>query len=1008
MSSTVRTGRRHRVRIAVVTAAVMILSAVTVGLAHAGLSDASSPAAGLYIVQFEAPPAAGYAGGVTGIAATKPAMGDRLDSRTKQYEEYRKHLRAQRANSLRTVQVDSRKVVAEYTAAFNGVAVTLTAAEVVKLRTAPGVRQVSKQRILRTRTADTPTFLGMSGSGGAWARQFGDQKRAGEGVIVGVIDTGIRPESPSFAALPEPRPDADVIAAKWHGECVAGEQAQVACNNKLIGARWYNFGGVDSPKIVDGEHRSPRDVKGHGSHTAGTAAGNVVVDASVGPNPVGTISGMAPAARIAAYKVCWAAPAGALAGGGCGEAEILRAIDDAVTDGVDVINYSIGPARQEPAADPVNVAFYHAAAAGVFVAAAAGNDGPGTVSNVAPWMATVAAGSHDRAFSKSVTLGNGTTYTGAGVGTALPSAPLVDSPSVAAGGEAGAEAEICAPGSLDPAKTQGKVVLCRQFALSSADMSLTVKQAGGVGMIMYDRGAEAVTAEYSQVPSIHLGSDDADAVKAYIAASGAAATAAMSAGVRQVVRAPRVASFSSSGPVGTARGDLLKPDITAPGVEIIAAVTPDRHDGKEFEKYSGTSMASPHIAGLAALLKGRFPHWTPAAVKSALMTTASPTDQTGAPIQRVQSGGAVPATPLDYGAGHVRPGPAFDPGFVYDSGPLEWAQFVCGVGEAWLIGEQSENGCRGVIDPVDPSDLNYPSIAVGDLAGTQTITRTVTNTTNQSSVYFANVKAPPGVKVTVTPSALTVLPRRSATFRVEITRTTAALDQYVFGSLTWADARGHSVRSPIAVRPVRLAAPEVLRPSGASGSAPLGLRASFAGTLTAKPYGLVGADVTTKTLVGELPEFDQNNPTAGPAVAKVDVTLPAGGKLARFAVYGADHAPGAAIAMYVYRGGTLVSAWQPFASGDQQVTVTDPGAYSIYVVKLNEGSLDLKLNSFVVGPEPAGNLTVTPASQPVTPGQPVTLTAAWSGLTPATRYLGVIEYGEGANPRGLTVVTVDR
>ena len=173
-----------------------------------------------------------------------------------------------------------------------------------RLRSAPGVVKLWKNKVYKLDTISTPEFLGLAGPGGVWQSRFGDAARAGEGVIVGVIDTGVWPESPSFAPLPEPRPDADTIAAKWQGECEPGEptvgEDPVTCNNKLIGARWYDFGGVP---IIDEEFNSPRDFDGHGSHTASTAAGNYDVPAVINDIEVGRASGMAPAARLAAYKV---------------------------------------------------------------------------------------------------------------------------------------------------------------------------------------------------------------------------------------------------------------------------------------------------------------------------------------------------------------------------------------------------------------------------------------------------------------------------------------------------------------------------------------------------------------------------------------------------------------------------------------------------------------------------------------------------------------------------------
>jgi subtilisin family serine protease len=970
---------------------------VTAGNAEAGPADAKSAPSALYLVQFDGAPLATYTGGVAGIAGTKPAAGGKLDRKAWNYNAYRDHIRAQRTDVLRKAKVDGKQAVAQYDTVVNGVALKLTGAEVAKLSGTPGVRKVWKQEYFKIETADTPTFLGLAGAGGAWQRQFGGQSRAGEGVIVGVLDTGITPENPSFAALPEPRPDADIIAAKWNGECVAGEEAPVTCNNKLLGARFYNFGGTE---IIDEEFVSPRDFDGHGSHTTSTAAGNGNVAAVVNGDPVGTISGMAPAARVAAYKICWELPDFSTAN--CGGLETIAALDDATADGVDVVNYSIG-GSSSTLTDLVNLGFLNAAAAGVFVATSAGNTpGPSTVAHNVPWVTTVAASTHDRTFEKSLTLGNGTRFTSAGIGGALPSTPLIDSVSAVLPPATAQQARLCAIGSLDPAKVTGKIVVCERGVVARTDKSRAVKQAGGVGMVHYNPTVNSINADFHAVPTIHVGPTEGATIKAYIAGT-AAPTGSMTAAVKKKQRAPQIAAFSSSGPAIAAGGDLLKPDITAPGVDVIAAVAPPNNFGNNFDALSGTSMSSPHIAGIAALLRSKNPTWSPMMVKSAIMTTAGQTDNTGAAITR--EGGA-PASPLDYGAGHVRPGSAFSPGLVYDSGPLEWVQFACGAGEHLLIGENGDDACE-LVGSIDPSNLNYASISVGDLAGKQTITRTVQNTTNQASIYFANLKAPAGYTVKVTPSVLTVLPRRTATYKVEITRTTAAFGSFAFGSLTWADLRGHSVRSPIALRAVPVAAPADTVVTGVSGSRALSVRAGYTGTLTARPFGLVASQVTTRHLVGTETGFDTANPAEGPAVMKTTVVVPAGSKAARFATLGSEYPVGTDLDLFVYRDGEL---WDLSAGGtaDEQVTV-GPGTYDVYVVQFGTAGVteqDVHLHSFIVPPTAAGNFTATPASQSVSVGQQVTITAGWSGLTAGRHYLGVIEYGNGTTALGLSLFTV--
>ncbi|HET6213264.1 MAG TPA: S8 family peptidase, partial [Micromonosporaceae bacterium] len=572
---------------------------------------------------------------------------------------YHEKLRADYRAALHTTGVPESNKIYEYGVTFNGFAARLTATQAARLARADDVAKIWKNEVVRADTVSTPAFLGIDGPDGVWAQRFGGDARAGEGIIVGVVDTGFWPENPSFAALPEPRPDRAVIAAKWHGTCDAGADPVVAhritCNNKVIGARYFYSDGIQAG--VPDEFGSPRDRNGHGSHTASMAAGDHGVPAVVHGIPMGRASGMAPAARIAVYKALWHQPDG----GRGNSADLVAAIDAAVGDGVDVINYSIS-GSQESIVDAAEIAFLNAAAAGVFIAASAGNTaGPGTVAHNSPWVTTVAASTHDRAYGKSVRLGNGVTYTGVGVAPE-PVGPtgLVDA--------AAAGSELCLPGALDPARVAGKIVLCKRGTNPRVEKSAAVKAAGGVGMVLYDSPDAGLTADFHAVPSVHLNNADGLAVKAY--AADPDATASLSAGFHPRVRAPAMAGFSSSGPA-QASADLLKPDIAAPGVDVIAAYSPLNAGGSDYEQISGTSMAAPHLAGIAALLRSKHPDWSPMAVKSALMTAARPV------------GGDY--TPLNYGAGQVEPAGAFDPGLVYDSDALDWFRYGCGLGQFQLV-----------------------------------------------------------------------------------------------------------------------------------------------------------------------------------------------------------------------------------------------------------------------------------------------------------------------------------
>jgi len=388
-----RTGRKSPVAFVAIAA---VSTAFT--LTTSAPSAAEPPAAdALYVVQMSGAPVATYSGGVSGFTATQPLSGQRLNTSSPTALAYRNFLTFNQATALQQAGIPLQKKVYDYAIVFNGFAARLTETEATRLRHTPGVVNVWKNTLVTGHTATTPTFVGLDGRDGAWRKRFGDPKRAGEGVIIGVLDSGVWPENPSFAALPAPRPDQAVIDAKWHGTCDPGvESPAVACNNKLIGARWFNAGGLSTAN--PGEFDSPRDFNGHGSHTSSTAGGNHGVAATINGVPAGTISGMAPAARLAMYKVLYANAANTQTTGST--ADIVAAVNQAVTDGVDVINFSIGD--NVDSFGPIELAFLNAAAAGVFIASSAGNAGPGssTVDNAMPWQTTVAAGTHDRGSTK--------------------------------------------------------------------------------------------------------------------------------------------------------------------------------------------------------------------------------------------------------------------------------------------------------------------------------------------------------------------------------------------------------------------------------------------------------------------------------------------------------------------------------------------------------------------------------------------------------------------------------
>lgn len=961
------------------------------GKAHA----APGAAKDLYIVVMKEAPVAQYTGETKGFTATKPAEGERINKFDANVSRYSGYLRSKQDATL--ASVGSPRKLYNYSYALNGFSAELTSEQAAQLRAKPEVLMVTKNEIHKLDTVSTPAFLGLDAPNGIWNR-LGGPKEAGESVIIGMIDSGIWPEHPSFAPSKHSRvPD-------FSGECQAGEKFTARmCNNKIVGARYYNagFGGDEGIKeLFPYEFNSPRAADGHGVHTASTAAGNYRVPASVTvegtPYDLGKTSGMAPGAHLAIYKACWGF--GGDPAGGCATVDTTAAIDDAVADGVDVINYSISGSRTY-LIDSTEFAFLEAADAGVFVAASAGNDGPAvsTVAHNDPWVMTVAAGTHDRRYDASVTLGNGATYKGVSINTTgVPNTAAIYAGNAVASGEDPAEAALCFPGTLDSAKVTGKIVICDRGISDRVEKSQVVGDAGGVGMILVNPSPNSLNADFHSVPTVHVDDVSGAAIKAYIA-STSSPTAALSKGTRitgTAVPAPDVAGFSSRGPALAADGDLLKPDILAPGVDVIAAVSPVEN-GRLFDFLSGTSMASPHIAGIAALIKDAHPKWTPAMIKSALMTTATTRRNNGSLILDQGTGNA--ATPLAYGSGQVRPTKALDPGLVYEAGTADWLSFICGTGQACITG----------FPPIDPSDLNYPSIAIGALAGSQTVKRTVTNVSGRFGVYLADVSAPAGVKVSVTPKLLLIPPGKKASYTVKFTRTSAALNTFAFGSLTWTDGF-HQVRSPLAVRPVALAAPTSVTSTGSPVSYSVGF--GYSGPFTATPRGLIPATQTAGHVVDDPTNDFITAYTTGVGVQKFPVTIPAGTTYARFSLFNAFTDGADDLDLYVVNSAGVIVAQSGNTGADEEADIVNPPA-GTYIVAVHGYETDgpdanYTLFSWLLGTANAGNMTVT-APATATLGGSGTISLSFTGLNAATKYLGSVAYGGADGMPNPTIVTVN-
>ncbi|RLM92443.1 subtilisin-like protease SBT5.3 [Panicum miliaceum] len=635
-------------------------------------------------------------------------------------------------------------------------------------------------------------------------------------VIVGVLDSGIWPESRSFSDE-----GLGPVPARWKGACQGGESfSSSSCNRKIIGARYYlkayqaHYNGLNTTYAF----RSPRDHDGHGTHTASTVAGRTVPGVSaLGGFAAGAASGGAPLARLAVYKVCWPIPGpDPNIENTCFEADMLAAMDDAVGDGVDVLSVSIGStgAPMRFADDGIAVGALHAARRGVVVSCSGGNSGPkpATVSNLAPWMLTVGASSIDRAFDSPIKLGNGVAIMGQTVTPyQLPGNkpyPLVYAADAVVPGTPANVSNQCLPNSLSPDKVRGKIVVCLRGSGLRVEKGLEVKRAGGAAILLGNPPASGseVPVDSHVLPGTAVSAADAKTILAYInSSSSPTAVLDPSRTVVDLRPSPVMAQFSSRGP-NVLEPNILKPDITAPGLNILAAWSeaspPTKLDGDhrvvQYNIMSGTSMSCPHVSAAAVLLKAAHPDWSSAAIRSAIMTTATTNNAEGGPLM---NGDGTVAGPMDYGSGHIRPRHALDPGLVYDASYEDYLLFACA-----SAGSQLDPSVPCPARPAPPYQLNHPSVAVHGLNGSVTVRRTVTHVGSGEARYTVAVAAPAGVSVEVSPRRLRFArPGEKKAFRIKMEAKVSgkgsgrvARGQFVAGSYAWSDGV-HVVRSPIVV-----------------------------------------------------------------------------------------------------------------------------------------------------------------------------------------------------------------
>lgn len=692
----------------VLVAVVAALSVAASALAPAYADDAPATPGTLYLVTFDGPGTAGYDGSLP-LGAYRSLL--------------------ERRHDTALAAVDAPAPTYRWTTALSGVAVVLTEEQVSELRGQPRVATIEEnavRRLAATRSGTLPAAL-PRGGGGA-------------GVVIGVVDTGIWPESPLFAGAPAlgPRP------AGFTGACGVGEGWSAdTCNDKLVGAGWY-VSGFGRERLAADESLSPRDVRGHGTQVASIAAGNTGVSISA-PGYSSDYRGVAPQARLAAYKACWSAPDPE--DDGCATADLVTAVDRATSDGVDVLNLSVEGA---PQVDTVERALLGAAESGAVVVAAAGNDGDsGYATHVSPWVTTVGA-LDSRRNTGAVVLGSGRSLAGVMTSRRGLRASAVTGRKVPAAGHTATEAAVCVPGSLDAARTKGRIVVCERGVVGRTEKSAAVARADGVGMVLVNVRPEPVAHDLHAVPTVHLGRAAGTTLTRWLAdRPHPRLTLTPTTPARGT---PRLAPWS---PGGDPLGSVVKPDVVAPGTGLLGAVPPGVA-GSGWALLSGTSAAAAWTSGSAARVLARH-DWSSAAARSALVT----------------SGSEVPGGALHTGAGLPGPGRALSTPLVHEADRGDY--------RAWLRGRLGQ--------------VNSPSLL---FHGPGTASRRVTNVSGEAVSWQASVEGVERYDVTVTPSTLTLGPGESASYRVSVTggSFTGGLDD---GVLVWEGATGSAVRVPVVV-----------------------------------------------------------------------------------------------------------------------------------------------------------------------------------------------------------------
>ncbi|VFQ98338.1 unnamed protein product [Cuscuta campestris] len=678
-----------------------------------------------------------------------------------------------------------------YEHSFHGFSAVLSEDELEALENTPGFVSAYRDKTATLDTTHTFEFLSLDQGTGIWPAS-----RYGDGVIVGVVDTGVWPESKSFKddGMTE-------VPDRWGGVCEEGEQFDASmCNKKLVGVRYFNKGVSAANPNITIAMNSGRDFMGHGTHASSTVAGNYVEDVSFFGYAQGTATGIVPKARVAMYKVGWVE--------GMCSSDVLAGIDQAVADEVDVISISIRFDSVHLFEDPIAIASFGAMEKGILVSTSAGNSGivPGKLHNGIPWVLTSAAGSTDRWLAGNLSLGNGEEITGWAMclggekNTILERLPLIYNDAISA---CNSSQQL-----LSHSLTNG-IIVCDHTDQLYDQMNNASRSGFSGGIFVSDNPALFESANLCSFPGVVISQEDSYRVINY-ARTGSANPYVSITFQQTVLRgnpAPVVASYTSRGPAPSSPW-VLKPDIMAPGSLILASWIPGTEPSSSFNMVSGTSMACPHSSAIAALLKGAHPEWSPAAIRSAMVTTAVPYDNTNGTIK--DSGlNYTAATPLAMGGGLVNPNAALDPGLIYDATPQYYINLLCSMDftktQIMSITRANNYECGNTSSVVD---LNYPSFILlytgneSTVAVNQTFMRTVTYVGDGPATYrIDHVVLPADSEISVNPKSLSFQTKyETQRYSLVVSYRGNRSSETAFGSIAWVDESGdHIVRSPIVI-----------------------------------------------------------------------------------------------------------------------------------------------------------------------------------------------------------------